>query len=204
MSTSLPITHFDQHWELIINGWTRYSPLLNHFVADFNKYAVEIWAVIFLIMWFWPPLRQTRARRAVIYAVLAGVLAVVINLAIAHVLPYRPRPFVYEPQLIHQLVAHRRDTSFPSTHAAGSFGIAVGLFYAGFSDGLWALLLAAAIAVARVFAGLHWPTDVLAGAAVGVVSGVVVLMARGWVEWLVKLLFGIFGMKPERDYRRHT
>ncbi|NMP21238.1 phosphatase PAP2 family protein [Sulfobacillus harzensis] len=202
MTHQFPITGFDKHWELVVNGWSRYSPLLNHLAIVLAKYAPEIWAVIFLLLWFWPPLRENRARRAVVYAVVAGVLALVINVILGHIFPYRPRPFVYEPHLIHQLVSHKRDTSFPSDHAAGSFGFAVGLFFAGASDGILALILAAAVAIARVFVGLHWPTDVIVGAAVGVVAGLIVLALRGWLEWLVKLLFRIFGIRPEPRYRR--
>lgn len=202
MTSQFPITAFDQHWELVVNGWTKYSPLLDHVGAVFAKYAPELWAIIFLLMWFWPPLRQNRARRAVVYAVVAGVLALVINVALGHFLPYRPRPFIYEPHLIHQLVSHKPDMSFPSAHAAGSFAFAIGLFYAGVGDGIWGLLFAAAIAIARVFVGVHWPTDVMAGAVIGIVSGFVVLGLRGWLEWLVMLLYSIFRMKPERLYRR--
>ncbi|MCY0879088.1 MAG: phosphatase PAP2 family protein [Firmicutes bacterium] len=203
MTSQFPITPFDQHWELVVNGWTRYSPWLNRLGEVLAGYAPEIWAVVFLLLWFWPPLKQNRARRAVVYAVVAGVLALAINVVLGHILPYRPRPFVYEPRLIHQLLPHKKDTSFPSDHAAGSFAFAVGLFFAGASDGILALIFAALVSIARVFVGLHWPTDVIAGAVIGVISGLVVLALRGYLEWLVQALFRLFGMKPERTYRRH-
>lgn len=199
---TFPIGAFDKHWEHVVNGWTSYSPLLNHLGEVIAKLAPEIWAVVFLILWFWPPMRQSRTRRAVVYAVVAGALAVVLNIIVAHIFPYRPRPFVLDPHHIHALLSHAHDSSFPSDHAAGSFGFAVGLFYAGVSDGLWALLFAAAVALSRVFAGLHWPTDVLAGAVIGIISGFIVLGLRGWLEWLVKLLYAIFRMRPQHQYRR--
>lgn len=203
LALHFPITHFDQHWELVINGWSRISPVLNDLAIVLAKYAPEIWAVIFLIMWFWPPLRQNRSRRAVVYAVVAGVVALVINVVLSHLFAYRPRPFVFEPHLIHQLITHKRDTSFPSDHAAGSFGFAIGLFFAGATDGILALALAVAVAIARVFVGVHWPTDVMVGALVGIVAGFVVLALRGYLEWLVKLGYWVFRIRPESpSYRR--
>jgi undecaprenyl-diphosphatase len=58
-------------------------------------------------------------------------------------------------------------SSFPSGHAATSFAGAVVLAYL-FRRGLpLLLLLAAAIAYSRVYLGVHYPSDVLAGAALG-------------------------------------
>lgn len=200
---TFPITGFDLHWEKVVNSWTQISPVLNQVGIVLAKYAPEIWAAIFILLWFWPPLRQNRARRAVVYAAVAGVVALAINVILGHVLPYRPRPFVFEPGQIHQLLAHAPDTSFPSDHASGSFAFAIGLFYARRRDGWWSLLLAAAISLSRVFVGLHWPTDVLAGAVVGTFSGLLVLSARSSLEWLVRGLFRVFRFQPERRYRRY-
>ena len=195
---TIGITAFDRHWFHIINGWTQISPLLNELGKVLAKFAPEIWAIIFLLMWFWPPRVQIQTRQAVVYAVVAGVVALVINLAIGHFY-YRPRPFVFEPHLVHQLLQHKRDTSFPSDHAAGSFGFAVGLFYARRRDGIFGLIFAAAISLARVFVGLHWPTDVLAGCGIGVISGLVVLGVRRYLDWLVNLGYAIFRFPPQRS-----
>jgi undecaprenyl-diphosphatase len=73
----------------------------------------------------------------------------------------RPRPH------LHPLVQVPADPSFPSGHAATSFAGATML--AGFAPRLapWLYLLAAAIAFSRIYVGVHWPLDVLAGAALG-------------------------------------
>lgn len=197
-NSTLGITPFDYHWQHVINGWAGHNHLLDGLGIVLAKYAPEIWAVIFLLMWFWPPLKQTRSRRAVVYAVVAGVVALIINVIISHAAPYRPRPFAIDPHGVHLLVSHPPDTSFPSDHVAGSFGFAVGLFFAGATDGFLAVGLALAVAVARVFVGVHWPTDVIMGGVVGIVSGLGVLAGRGRLEWLVQMLFSMFRMRPER------
>ncbi len=190
------VNAFDFYVEHWINAAAGHNALLDLFGVVLAKFAPEIWALIFLIMWFWPPYRRSRARRAVVYAVVAGVVALVINIIITHIAPYRPRPFVLEPHLVHQLIAHKADSSFPSDHAAGSFGFAIGLLFAGLSDGIWALLLALAVAWARVFVGVHWPTDVLVGALVGIVSGFLVLRLRKQLDGLVRLAFWVLRVPP--------
>ncbi len=195
------VNSFDFHLEHWINAPAGHNGVLDLFGVVLAKYAPEIWALVFIIMWFWPPYRRTRARRAVVYSVVAGVLALVLNVIISHVAPFRPRPFVLEPHLVHQLVSHKPDSSFPSDHAAGSFGFAIGLLYAGLGDGIWALILALAVAWARVFVGVHWPTDVLFGALVGVVSGFIVLGIRRRLEWLVRLVYTILRVPTESGRR---
>jgi undecaprenyl-diphosphatase len=92
----------------------------------------------------------------------------------------RPRPPVAYPRP-KPLVGVPHDGSFPSGHAATSFACATLL--------AWALprryapllfLLAAAIAFSRVYVGVHYPLDVLGGAALGVlVATALRLLAAG-------------------------
>jgi len=84
-----------------------------------------------------------------------------------------------------QWIIHANHPSFPSMHAAGAFAVAAAL--AGMrtihSRWIWviAFTLALAVAWSRVCLGLHFPSDVLAGAAVGVASAwLVSRLARHW------------------------
>lgn len=65
----------------------------------------------------------------------------------------------------------RRNSSFPSGHAAGAFSVAyvVGSEYPSLK--LPSYLLAGLVAISRVYLGRHYPSDVLAGAVIGCSAG---------------------------------
>jgi undecaprenyl-diphosphatase len=78
----------------------------------------------------------------------------------------RPRPFETLPE-VDPLLGGTLGSSLPSGHAATSFAGAV-VLGSLFRRGLPAfILLAVAIAYSRVYLGVHYPADVLAGAALG-------------------------------------
>jgi undecaprenyl-diphosphatase len=63
------------------------------------------------------------------------------------------------------------DPSFPSGHAAGSFAFAFFFLVLHRPLGIGALLFAIPIAASRIALGVHYPTDVVAGAAIGAALG---------------------------------
>jgi undecaprenyl-diphosphatase len=122
--------------------------------------------------------RKTRARGVTLLVCLA-LCALVNNLILKRLLA-RPRPFDVLPWLT-TLIARPADFSFPSGHAAAGFAAAYALAR-GFSRrvSLPAYVLAALIAVSRVWVGVHYPSDILAGAIVGTLCGVAgVYLSRG-------------------------
>ena len=62
---------------------------------------------------------------------------------------------------------HGSDASFPSDHATAAFAIATAIWLRWRAAGAVALVLAAVLAVGRVAVGVHYPGDVVAGAALG-------------------------------------
>ncbi len=105
------------------------------------------------------------------------LLAAVITFSAELVLG-RGRPFVTDPTLV-TLVPRPHTMSFPSAHASIVYALALTLFAWNRTWGIVALIMADMIVVGRVVVGVHYPTDVLAGLAVGVFSFTLVRWVKG-------------------------
>lgn len=145
-------------------GWPTYlgDPFILAFVA-----------AIFILIW---------DEEDVFRKIAASSAAVFTAFAVARLfkhLLYRPRPYVHYRELIetgrYKLNALfellMNESSFPSGHTAAVFALAAvlvcmyGRRFAGF------YLLAAFIGFTRIYVGVHFPSDVLAGAVIGILTG---------------------------------
>ena len=81
----------------------------------------------------------------------------------------RTRP--YDVVEVDLLVATLHDFSFPSGHTLVSFEAATALWFYHRKWGIAAFVLAALIAVSRLYLFVHYPTDVLVGAVLGIGIG---------------------------------
>lgn len=79
----------------------------------------------------------------------------------------RLRPFEVLDE-VRQLVAHAGSASFPSGHAAFSFALAAAVSYYYPKTSILFFAGAIAVGLGRVAAGIHWPSDILGGALVGI------------------------------------
>ena len=110
------------------------------------------------------PLRHA-AYRAAWAALVAIVLSLLLGVIFARVRPFRASDaihlFVPPPASMY---------SFPSSHASVAFAVAAALIYGDVSLGLVALLIACLVAFGRVATGVHYPSDVIAGAFLGFIA----------------------------------
>jgi undecaprenyl-diphosphatase len=87
----------------------------------------------------------------------------------------RDRPPVLYPEP-EPLVRVPHQPAFPSGHSATAFACATVIGWTAPRLRIPAFVLAAAIAWSRVYVGVHWPLDVLGGAALGVLVATALLM----------------------------
>jgi len=97
----------------------------------------------------------------------------------------RPRP-CSELQNVRLLVPCLGSFSFPSGHASTSFAMASVIGYLFRRGAVPAFLIAVLVAFSRIYVGVHYPSDVLGGAFLGVVTGGGIIVINKWVTGYIK------------------
>ncbi|MEU9401720.1 phosphatase PAP2 family protein [Streptomyces sp. NPDC048242] len=154
-----------------INGLAKAAPHWFDRVMEFvGEYGLPV-AMVLLILGCWLSVRRRGGREAapavaaLVWAPLAAALAVVVNAPIRNFVE-RPRPFI-DHQGLDVLIAGKSDFSFCSDHATITMAMAVGLFVANRRFGLAGIAIALLEGFCRVYMGVHYPTDVVGGFALG-------------------------------------
>jgi undecaprenyl-diphosphatase len=150
-----------------INGLAKEAPHWFDRVMEFvGEYGLLL-AMVLLVLWCWWSVRRRGADdaatsvAALVWAPLAAAIAVLVNVPIRGFVE-RPRPF-RDHQGLEVLVTGKTDYSFVSDHATITMALGVGLFVANRKFGLAGIGLALLEGFCRVYMGVHYPTDVLAG-----------------------------------------
>ncbi|MFF9687610.1 bifunctional phosphatase PAP2/diacylglycerol kinase family protein [Streptomyces sp. NPDC014623] len=111
---------------------------------------------------------SARSRRAALRGVASLAVASAAINTVAKQAVRRERPLLDKVPVVRQLKRQPFTTSFPSGHAASAAAFATGVALESKGWGAAVAPVAAAVAASRVYTGVHYPSDVLAGAALGV------------------------------------
>jgi len=142
-----------------------HTPRAERGVAGFSRLGEHgaVWTVLGAAGWAFDPARRPRWRRASMIVSVTYVLNMALKWTVR-----RPRP---ELPGLPPLTGTPTQLSFPSAHASTSFAGALCYSRLGLPAGpLYAL--AAGLALSRLYLGVHYPSDVLAGAALGTLVAV--------------------------------
>jgi len=147
------------------------------FLTDLNKKPVAL--VLVGILWVLLVTKSGRHGRIAAFLILPAIaLGDQLNSAFLKFIIERPRPCL-ELANVHLLVSCGSGFSFPSSHAVNNFSAAIVLAYflPGWS---WAFFsFAGLIAFSRVYVGVHYPSDVVAGSVIGLaIGGAVIILFR--------------------------
>lgn len=140
-----------------------------------------------------------KGRMAAVALVIAIALTDQISCSLIKPLVGRLRPCnALSPEQCRLLVGRSSAMSFPSAHAANSFAMATVASWRLNRFAPLLFLFAAAVAYSRIYVGVHYPVDTIAGAILGALIGrfaiwVVVAVRRWWDRW-----WEIRGMDPKR------
>ncbi len=121
------------------------------------------WIALGLVLVILPKYRPVGG--TMLLALLIGAL--ITNVALKNLVA-RIRPYDYTSAIV-PLIALPTDYSFPSGHSCASFAgafVCLRMMPTGF--GIAAMVLAALISFSRLYVGVHYPTDVLAGIVIGI------------------------------------
>ena len=125
----------------------------------------QLWVIVAAVL-----LVFKKTRKAGVAVLLAYAAVFLIGQFGLKNLVSRPRPCQIDLDFA-LLVDRPSSSSFPSTHSAWAFGAATAVFMQHKKSGIAAFIAAALIAFSRMYLFLHFPTDVLAGIALGTALG---------------------------------
>lgn len=159
-------------------GLTHQNRWLDHlfiFFADYMAYFLILASAVFILM------TADWRNRWFLFAEmsLAAILSRGIITELIRFFYDRPRPFLalgLEPLFSND------SSSFPSGHATFFFALAAVLFLYNKRAGTWFFLAALIMGAARVVSGVHWPSDILGGLAVALIS---VCISRSMIRPLI-------------------
>ena len=172
-----------------INALVGQWPGLDNFGRLFlNDYFIPtLLAVLLAGLWFEGQHRagQYRNQRAVVVATASTILGNTL-LKLFNVIYHRPRPFAELE--VNLLFYQPTDSSFPSNAAVIGFAIAAGVWLHNRAWGWGMLLIAGLFGLSRVFGGVHFPLDVVAGAGLGCLSAWLIYRQQTLVDRLLTLM----------------
>ncbi len=156
-----------------LDAWAGAAPALDRALAWITTYYLFSGVLFLALVWAcWFARADGAARGRLLIGTLAACLSAMVGRLLQLTLPSHPRPL--HDAAIGVALPHAVDASalnhwnsFPSDHAAVQFGLACAIYRAWPALGRLAFAWAVLLNGARIYLGVHFPSDILGGAALG-------------------------------------
>lgn len=169
-----------------INGLAESAPTWADRTMEYvGEYGIVLGLVLLGLLTWWRVARrkETRAQAVtasagLVWAPGAAAIALLVNIPVREIVE-RPRPFV-EHKGLEVLIHGKDDYSFVSDHSTLAMALAVGIFMVDRRYGLLGIVLAVFAGASRVYMGVHYPTDVVGGLALGAAVALLLAPVAMW------------------------
>lgn len=180
-----------------INSYSLLYELIEK-ISNSNEVKGLVSALMFWFLWFYQ-VKHKENNRSQLWAILATtIFSISLGRALANFLPFRPRPkanFEIVGDEVAQNSFFKEWSSMPSDHAIMFFALSTGFFLISRKVGALAFLHAILIVcLPRLLLGLHYASDIIVGAAIGILLSAVLVPA------LSKLFFNRFNENKCPDF----
>ncbi len=172
----------------LVGEFTPFDRLMEVVVSD---YLVPVALALSLVgLWFAGEDKLARGRYQIgVFVALSALALSSLTVLIINAAYFRPRPFVEHD--VTRLFYPPTDSSFPSNPAAAAFAIAFAVWAVNRRVGSLLLVAAALYGFARVYSGVHYPLDIVAGAAIALVVTYLTFRIKDLLEpiptWVIKV-----------------
>ncbi|MFD6159875.1 phosphatase PAP2 family protein [Nocardia sp. NPDC060256] len=161
----------DGSWYLDATDFARDTPWLNGLLLDYSSFGIALFVVLIIAAW-WIARRADAATMTAALAVpVAAVAAYLINDGLKSLIAEKRPCSTYPDAFLIEKCPPTTDYSFPSNHAVVAAAMAAALFLINRRLGIVAGVAATIMGMSRVYVGAHYPHDVAAAVAVGVIVG---------------------------------
>lgn len=135
------------------------------YITKLGNFGI-FWILLAIMLLFFKKTRKTGISMGI--ALILGLI--ICNLTLKPLVA-RTRPYIEDTSLM-LIIKPEADFSFPSGHTVASIESAVAIYIKNKKWGTAALILAVIIAFSRLYLTVHYPSDVVIGALIGIMTGI--------------------------------
>ena len=164
-------------------GKVRSFDLMMDLITRYGHWAFVIYG---LLLWFAPGKDKEKRRTCCVLTFLSVCIASLISYGIGKVW-FRKRPFTKDWR-VWNFTGHKANASFPSNHTMNGAIVVMQLLRQNMPGSRLMTVLAGILAFSRIFAGMHYPTDLLGGVAIAglvhtLLNGKVAAYLAPFIRW---------------------